>query len=377
MTDLPTLAKEVAHEHMGLGTPLFTLRAQQDFKDATLVIGALDQAGLGLPDRDYYINTDARSVALRKQYEAHIAKMFVLAGTAKDQAAHDALAVVKIETELAKASTPRAARRDPTKLYHRMGPEDLVAAVPQFPWTIYLEEMGIPTVTQINVVSLDFFTALGKQLVDTPIADWRAYLRWRVVHAAAPLLGRAFVDEQFHYFGKTLGGTKSVKPRWVRCAEMTGNLLSEEFARMFVQRTFGADSKAVTKDIIDHVEKALHERLAALAWMDDATRNAALDKLEAINNKVGYPDAWRDYSSIKITRDSYLGNVRRSLAFETKRQLAKIGRHLDRGEWDMSPAAVNAYYNPSLNEIVFPAAILQPPSTRRARSPPSTTGPSA
>ena len=359
--DMPSLAKEVAHEHLGIGGPLFGFGQQQDFKDASIVIGAADQGGIGLPDRDYYLKTDEKSKTIRTQYEAHVAKMLELSGLPADKAKLQAQTVMKIETELAKSSMDRTERRDPKKLDHRIELKGLVKTAPKFPWAVYLKEMGVPSLTQINVLVPGFFAALSKQLGKALVPEWRIYLRWQVVHAAAPLLGKAFVDENFNFFDKTLSGNEKILPRWKRCVENTDHLLGEELARAFVAKTFGAEGKTSTLTMVGQIEKAMEENLGKLAWMDEATRKAAVAKLAAITNKIGYPDTWRDYSAVKVTRDSYLGNVQAGAQFENRRQLAKIGKPVNRGEWDMTPPTVNAYYNPALNEMVFPAGILQPP----------------
>ena len=364
--DIPSLAKEVAHEHLGVGAPLFGFGQQQDFKNASVVIGAADQGGIGLPDRDYYSKTDDKSKTIRTQYEAHVARMLELSGIPADKAKVQAQTVMKIETELAKNSMDRVERRDPAKLDHRIELKGLVKTAPKFPWALYLKEMGVPALTQINVLTPGFFAALSKQLGKTLIPEWRIYLRWQVVHAAAPLLGKAFVDENFNFYDKTLTGNEKLLPRWKRCVEHTDHLLGESLARSFVTKTFGADGKASTRTMVTQIEKAMEENLGKLPWMDDVTRKAAVAKLAAITNKIGYPDAWRDYSSVKITRDSFVANVQAGAEFENHRQLAKIGKPVNRGEWDMTPQTVNAYYNPSLNEMVFPAGILQPPFFNKA-----------
>ena len=359
--DLPSLAKEVAHEHMGIGGPLFNFGVQQDFKDASLMIGVADQGGLGLPDRDYYLQDDEKSKALREQYLTHVAKMLALSGVAPESSKGQAQIVLKIETELAKAAMSRVDRRVPEKIYHRKELKGLQGIAPKFPWALYLKELGAPTLTQINVTSPEYFAALSKQLTKTLIPEWRIYLRWHLVHDASPMLSKAFVDETFAFYDKVLSGNEKQLPRWKRCIANTDELLGESLGQAFVKKTFGEDGKTATRTMIVAIEKAMEENLEKLAWMDDPTRKAAVEKLHAIANKIGYPDAWRDYSTIKITRDSYIGNVEAANNFEHKRQLAKIGKPVDRNEWLMSPPTVNAYYDASKNEMVFPAGILQPP----------------
>ena len=359
--DLGSLAREIAREHRGIGGPLFDFGVQQDAKDANLVIGAFDQGGLGLPDRDYYTADDEKSKALRDQYQAHVAKMIELSGVPAEQAKANAAVVMKIEMELAKASMTRVDRRVPEKTYHRIELKGLVKVAPRFPWALYLKELGAPTLTQLNVVSPEFFAAVSKHVGKFSIADWKAYLRWQIVHASAPMLSKAFVDENFAFYDKTLQGIDKILPRWKRCMNITELALGESLGKGFVQRTFGEEGKTQTRAILGAIEKAMEENLSKLPWMDDATRKAALEKLAAVANKVGYPDAWRDYSSMKVTRDSFVSNVEAGAEFEHRRQLAKIGKPVDRGEWLMTPPTVNAYYEPPKNEMVFPAGILQPP----------------
>ena len=359
--DIPSLAHEVAREHMTIGAPMFDFGQQQDFKDANQVIGGVDQGGLGLPDRDYYLLPDEKSKKLLAQYQAHVAKMLELSGVAAEAAKAQAQIVLKVETELAKASMKRVDRRVPEKLYHRIELKGLQKLAPKFPWTAYFKDMGVPTLTTINVVTTDFFAALNKDLAKILIPEWRIYLRWQIVHDAAPMLSKVFVDENFNFYDKVLSGTDKILPRWKRCVNATEAALGESLGQAFVKRTFGEDGKARTRDLLSAIEKAMEENLTKLAWMDEPTRKAALEKLKAIANKVGYPDVWRDYSSMKVARDSYVANVEAAALFEHKRQLAKIGKPVDRNEWLMTPPMVNAYYDPSKNEMVFPAGILQPP----------------
>ncbi len=364
--DLQSLAKELAREHLGIGAPLFELGVQQDNKDATLMIGAVDQGGLGLPDREYYLSTDEKSKKLREQYEAHVARMLELSGIPADKAKEQAKIVLRIETELAKASMTRTDRRDPEKTYHRIELKGLTKLAPKFPWPLYLKEMGVPTLTQLNVVAPDFFGAADKQLSKTLIPEWRVYLRWQVLHAAGPLLSKAFVDESFNFYDKTLNGQDKLEPRWKRCVEITDRFLGESLGKLFVQKTFGAEGKATTQAMITAIEKAMEENLSRLSWMDEATRKAALGKLAAVANKIGFPDVWRDYSSMKVSRDSLIANIAAGAHFENARQFAKLGKPVDRNEWLMTPPTVNAYYEPSKNEMCFPAGILQPPFYGRA-----------
>ena len=359
--NLPALQQEVARIQLGIGNPMFEFSQQQDFKNATDVIAVLDQGGLGMPDRDYYLATTGKMPEIRKAYEAHVVKMLTLAGEPAAQATKDAASVMKIETALAQASMSRVDRRDPNKVYHRLDLAGIEKAAPKWNWKAYLKTMGVPEVTQINVTSPEFFTALDKMLKTTPLADWKAYLRWHIVHNTAPALSKAFVDENFAFYGKTLNGTAELQPRWKRCTKSVNALMGEALGKAFVEKTFGAEGKERTEAVVHDIEAAMNSDLDGLTWIDDATRKQAHEKLAAIANKIGYPDKWRNYDALDIQRDAYLANAMRAEEFETHRELAKIGKPVDRTEWDMTPPTVNAYYNPSMNEMVFPAGILQPP----------------
>jgi endothelin-converting enzyme/putative endopeptidase len=363
---LSALEKEVARIHLSIGNPMFEFGEQQDFKDASLVIGSLDQGGLGLPDRDYYLSSTGKMPELRKAYEAHVEKMMTLAGEKPEQAKKDAATVLKIETALAQASMARVDRRDPNKINHRLDLTGIEKTMPKWNWKAYLRDVGAPEVTKINVLSPDFFAALNKMLTATSMADWKTYLRWHVVHSAAPALSKAFVDENFAFYGKTLSGTAELEPRWKRCTHAADRLMGEALGRAFVEKTFGAEGKERTQTMVREIEAAMGADLDGLKWFDDATRGQAHEKLAAIVNKIGYPDQWRNYDALEVQRDSYWTNVMRASEFETHRELAKIGKPVDRNEWAMTPPTVNAYYEPSLNEMVFPAGILQPPFFNRA-----------
>ncbi|MGZ3425664.1 MAG: M13 family metallopeptidase, partial [Polyangia bacterium] len=364
--DLNGLQAEVARIHLGIGNPMFSFNQTQDAKDATLIIGELDQSGLGLPDRDYYITTTGKMPEIKKAYQAHVEKMLTLAGEPAAAAAKDAATVLKIETALAQASQSRVDRRDPNKVYHRIELAGIEKTAPKWNWKTYLKAMGVGEVTQINVTSPDYFAALNKLLTATPIADWKAYLRWQLVHNAAPALSKAFVDENFAFFGKTLSGQAELEPRWKRCTHGVDRMIGEALGKAFVDKTFGTEGKDRTLSMVKEIEASMSSNLDGLKWFDDATRTQAHEKLTAIVNKIGFPDKWRNYDALDIQRDSYFTNVVRADEFETRRELAKIGKPLDRAEWGMTPPTVNAYYNPSLNEMVFPAGILQPPFFNRA-----------
>ena len=359
--DPKALAQEVAWLQARGARALFGFGSQQDFKDATQVIGGADQGGLGLPDRDYYLQNDARMKDLRTLYQDHVANMLVLLGTPDASAKQQAQTVMNLETALAKASMDKVERRDPNKIYHRLERAGLQKAAPHFGWDSYFAELGSPDVQAINVLVPGFFTGMDKLLAQKgKLNDVRAYLRWKTVEAAAPTLGKAFVEEQFR-LTKALTGAKAILPRWKRCVQMTDRALGEALGRSFVTTTIGDDGKKIAKEMIEGIEGAFDRNLSQVDWMDDTARAASKDKLQKINNKVGYPDKWRDYSSMEIGKESLLANVAEAARFETKRDLDKIGKPVDREEFGMSPPTVNAYYDPSLNEMVFPAGIMQSP----------------
>ncbi len=356
--DGKSLAKIVARLHREGANVFFGFGSQQDFKDATQVIGGIDQGGLGMPDRDYYLKADKSMSDLRAAYQTHIAKMLSLVG---DQAPEkEAARVMVLETALAKASMDKVERRDPNKVYHRLERKGLKKDAPHFLWDTYLEDVGAPTVQAINVAVPGFFKGMDVLLAKPKLEDLHTYLRWHAVVAAADMLGKNFVEEQFNWT-KNLTGAKAILPRWKRCAAMTDAALGEALGRSFVTTTLGEEGKATAREMIQGIEKAFEANLGNLDWMDTAARTASLDKLHKINNKVGYPDQWRDYSKVAVGRESLLANARAAAAFENQRDLDKIGKPVDRAEWGMSPPTVNAYYNPSLNEMVFPAGIMQTP----------------
>jgi putative endopeptidase len=344
------------------GVPaLFSFRSGQDFKDATQVIANVDAGGLSLPDRDYYLKTDEKSVKERAGFHDHVAKMFVLLGEPQEQAGKDADAVLAIETELAKASFDRVSRRDPNKVYHRMSREELAALTPSFSWTPFLSALDAPAFQSVNVSEPEFMKAVESSLKTTPIDQWKAYLRWHAVHASAQWLPKAFADEDFAFFGKTLGGAKEQRARWERCVDLTDRALGDALGREFVAANFNPEAKKRTFALVGELDKAMEQDITNLSWMGAETKVKAKEKLGAIANKIGYPDKWRDYSSLKIVKGDLIGDVERADAFETKRRLDKIGKPLDRLDWGMTPPTVNAYYSSSMNDINFPAGILQTP----------------
>ncbi len=361
IADKADLTDRVAKLQMSGTAAFFGYGSLQDFKDATKVLAVVDQGGLGLPDRDYYFKEDARSQEIRTKYVAHVQKMLELLGDQPQAAAASAKTIMEMETALAKVSLERVKRRDPENLYHKMSRADLATLAPEIKWEAFFTATGAPPFTEINVTHPEFFKGLSEQVKTRPLADWKTYLRWHLVRQQSALLSSAFVNESFEFYGKTLTGAKELRPRWKRCVDRVDNDLGDALGQRYVEKTFGEEGKRRMAVMVAALEKALEQDIRTLPWMTDATRKKGLEKLRAIANKVGYPDRWRDYSSVKILRDDAVGNAARAAAFEFKRDLAKIGKPVDRGEWQMSPPTVNAYYSPLLNDINFPVGILQPP----------------
>jgi putative endopeptidase len=347
-------------QHEGVNV-LFSFGSDQDFKDATQVIAEADQGGMGLPDRDYYLKDDPKSVELRTQYVAHMQKMFELLGDPSATAAAEAKTVMEIETALAKGALDLTSRRDPNKVYHRLSVQELAALSPSFDWNVYLKGIGTPPTQILNVTEPEFFKHLDGVLTATSLEDWKTYLGWHLVHANARLLPAKFVNENFNFFSKTLYGTKELPPRWKRCVRATSTDLGEAVGQEYVDETFGADGKERTLKMVQALEKSLGDDIDNLSWMGSETKKQARIKLAAISNRIGYPDKWRDYSKLEIKRADALGNSTRANEFEFQRQLDKIGKPVDKNDWPYPPATVNASYNPLLNNITFPAGILQPP----------------
>jgi endothelin-converting enzyme/putative endopeptidase len=361
LKDKQALAEEIAHlQRIGVSA-VFEFGSGQDFKDSTSVIAQADQGGLGLPDRDYYFKDDEKSKEIRAAYVAHVARMFELAGQPSARAKTLADTVMRMETALAKDSLDRVSRRDPEKVYHKMTKKELESLAPAFQWPVFFRDTGAPEFQHVNVSWPDFFKAMNAEIQNAPLDDWKAYLDWHLLHSEATALPTPFLQENFNFYGKTLQGTKEMRPRWKRCVDYTDRDLGEALGRKFVERTFGAEGKQRTLKMVDALENALGEDIHDLDWMTPATKKRAEEKLKAIANKIGYPDKWRDYSSVDVKRDDFVGDVNRAVSFEYQRQLNKIGRPVDRTEWDMTPPTVNAYYDPQMNNINFPAGILQPP----------------
>lgn len=359
--DRKALDAEIARLQGEAIDAVFEFGSSPDFKDSTQNIAEADQGGLGMPDRDYYFRDDELSKQLRVDYVAHVAKMFELAGDAPENAATEAKTVMDLETALAKASRTRVALRDPEKNYNKMTLAEMGALTPNWSWETYLHAIGAPAIASANIGQPEFFKEVNLLLGSTPVADWKTYLKWHLLHESAPSLSEDFVQEDFNFYGKKLSGTKEIQPRWKRCVQSTNANLGEALGAVYVEKYFPPAAKARAKEMVNNLIAALRSDIPSLSWMGPETKKQALAKLEAFTVKIGYPDKWRDYSKYAVERTGYLGNVERGRQFEEARDFAKIGKPVDRGEWGMTPPTVDAYYRATSNEIVFPAGILQPP----------------
>ncbi|HLH07249.1 MAG TPA: M13 family metallopeptidase [Terriglobales bacterium] len=353
--------KTVAYLHSIGVNSLFGFGPGPNMHDASQMIANVDQGGLGLPDRDYYLKADPKSVETRERYVAHVEKMFELLGDKPDSAEAEAKTVLQIETDLAKASMDRAERRNPAKRDHLMSVAELNTLAPNFEFTRYFADANAPKFDKLNVLNPEFFKQVNGTLDSVPIADWKTYLRWHLVRTTAPALSEPFIEEDFAFERKYMNGQKEIQARWKRCVIRTDHQLGEALGQPYVDETFGVEGKQRTLKMVNAIEKAMGEDIQDLAWMTDETKKQADVKLRAVNNHIGYPDKWRDYSKLTIKRDDALRNYLRANTFEENRQLNKIGKPVDRSEWSMSPPTVNAYYRPPMNDINFPAGILQPP----------------
>jgi putative endopeptidase len=347
----------------GIGVnSLFSFGSQQDYKDATQQIAMVDQTELGLPEKGYYERKDDKSVELRNQYQAHVARIFALLGETQPQAAKDAETVLKLETALAGYSLSNVERRDPASLYHMMNLVKFDSSTPAFHFAQFLSAVQAPPVQSLNVAVPAYFAGLNHLLESTSLDEWKTYLRWALIrHLPSTALPQALDKESFDFYGKVLDGQPEQKTRWKRCVSETDDALGEALGQVFVEQRFSPQDKQRTLKLTQDVEAAMGRDIEQLDWMSAATKARAEEKLHAVANKIGYPDKWRDYSTLAVTRGDALGNALRAAAFEEKRDIAKIGKPVDRGEWDMSPPTVNAYYSPQMNDINFPAGILQPP----------------
>jgi endothelin-converting enzyme/putative endopeptidase len=355
------LAPVVARMQLNLGGVLFGSGARQDPDNSEEQIAGLNQGGIGLPDRDYYTKDDPKSKETRERYLQHVQKIFELLGDNGEAAKQNAETVMRIETALATASMTRVELRDPYKRKNKIKLADLEQLVPSFDWPAYFTTLKTPRFEIINVAPPAFFKELETRLKDEPIANMRTYLRFHLANGYAAYLSSAFVQENFEFYLKYLRGAKEMQPRWKRCVQYTDRDLGEALGQAYVRKVFPSELKASTVEMVRRIEDAMALRIGQLDWMSPETKEQAMTKLHGIRNKIGYPEKWRDYSSVKIARNDFLGNVQRSTEFERHRNFNKIGQPVDHGEWGMSPPTVNAYYNASMNDINFPAGVLQPP----------------
>jgi putative endopeptidase len=342
-------------------SPLFHLYAGPDDKNSNMMVASLYQGGLGLPDRDYYFPKDDRSKNILEEYKKHLVKMFVLYGQTEQEATASCDKIMKIETEIATASSTRLELRDPVKNYNKMLVDDLQKKTMNFNWTLYFSTIGITKPADIVVGQPKFMEAISKIIKSVPVEDWKIFFKWKIMNESAAYLNNAFVNQNFEFYGKVLSGSKVNQERWKRVLNTTSGSLGEAVGKIYSEKYFPASSKEKMLKLVGNLRIALKEHITNLTWMSEETKAKALTKLEKINVKIGYPDKWKDYSSIQVAKDSYLTNVINTNIFEVKDNLMKIGKPVDRAEWGMTPQTVNAYYSPNMNEIVFPAAILQPP----------------
>lgn len=360
MKDIKELPKLLASLHLRGMSAFFYFGSMQNFKNSREMIGAGFQGGLGLPDRDYYLKEDSRFKQIRAAYEKHIARMFVLMGDKPAGAARQAAKVMQLETSFAKASLSQTAQRDPHAIYHMMTLAELQNITPDFSWPLYFNTLGLTQISSINMAMPEFFKNMNQQLRQVPLDEWKTYLRWHLIDSFAPFLSKDLVEQDFR-MSAVLSGTKEMMPRWQRVVGTENGALDFAIGKLYVEKYFSAADKKQVLTMVHNIREALRKDIKVSAWMTPATRRAALKKLSLMEERVGYPDKWWDYSTLKISRDSYLENIVNSNIFQNHRDLNKIDKPVDRSEWNMSPQTINAYYNPSMNNINIPAGILQPP----------------
>ncbi len=361
INNLKDFYKELVKVQLGFSNPLFSFGSGADAKNSNMNIAQLWQSGLGMPDRDYYLKDDENTKSTRESYLQLIKKSFMLIGYDEAKAKKTAQSILDLETQLAKASMPRVEERDPHKIYHKMSVKELISLSPEFEWNEYFDVIGVPKPGEINVAQPDFFKEVSNVVKNTPLNTLKAYLEWNIIREAEPYLSSPFVNASFDFFGKVLNGTKEMQPRWKRVLGTINSGIGMELGKLFVKKYFPPYAKKRALQLVHNLMASLKNRIEKLDWMSPETKKAAYVKLAAFTVKIGYPDKWKSYKGLVINRDSYFENVVSASIFNTKKDLAKIGKPVDRSEWDMTPQTVNAYYNPQNNEIVFPAGILQPP----------------
>ncbi len=342
-------------------SPFFYLFSRQDSRNSTSVIAQFYQAGLGLPERDYYFNNDESTRKIREKYLIHLTKMFELLKDKSEVAGKNAETVMKMETQLAKASFTNVENQDPQKTYNKVTIEGLTKLAPDFNWHTYLTQVGYPGLAEINIYQPEFMKELNAMMKSVPVEDWKTFLRWQLINSTAAYLSKDFVDQNFDFYNRTLSGQEKMEPRWKLVLDATSNSLGESIGQLYVQKYFPPVAKQKMIDLVMNLKRSLKQRIENLTWMGPQTKQEALAKLDKMGVKVGYPDKWRDYSGLTVSSRSYVLNVLNSQAFEFRYAMDKVGKPVDPNEWGMTPQTVNAYYSPNKNEIVFPAGILQPP----------------
>ncbi|MDX9845726.1 MAG: M13 family metallopeptidase [Tenuifilaceae bacterium] len=355
------LVAEIAKQHAMRVGPLFGIYAAQDRKNTTEIVVNLGQGGLGLPDRDYYLSDDNRSKEIRDAYRIHLQRVFALLGASEDECAQKATQVIDLETRLAKASFTRLQRRDPNLTYNKVSFDQMQQLAPAFGWNAYFAGIGVDKPAEMVIDNPGFFQEISAMFIEIPMDSWKVYLTWNLVNRFSPYLSSAFVDQQFSFYGKVLSGNEVNRPRWERVAASANGIIGEVVGQIFVEENFPPEAKEKMVDLVSNLKAVYRERMQNLTWMTNETKERAIAKLDAMNVKIGYPDKWKDYSDLEITPDCYAENMKRGFEFGFRQNMDKIGKPVDRTEWFMTPQTVNAYYSPTMNEIVFPAAILQPP----------------
>ncbi len=355
------LMAEVARLYKQGVNAIFGFYSGPDLHDARIEIAHLYDGGITLPDRDYYLKQDAKSKDIQEHYVAHVQKMLELAGDKPEAAADQAKKIMSLETELAEVNMDRVSRRDPNNRDHKMSVAELDKIAPNFAFNKYFVDTGAPKFSDLNVANPKFFTAINHALDTVPLETWKSYLRWKYTRSMAPALSDAFVQEDFTFWNKFLRGQKELEARWKRCTKYTDGDLGEALGQLYVEKNFPPEAKQATLQLVNAIEGAMGDDLKTLSWMSEETQKKAAEKLGKITNKIGYPEKWRDYSSVKIAPNDFVGNTLRATEFEVRRELNKIGKPVDKLEWGMTPPTVNAYYSPSENNINFPAGILQVP----------------